>query len=1094
MSEVLGNRTARSFLPIRFTASRGDKFSIRNGYSRDTIGVAFDSNSESPPEIILVLRKMSPPPGNDPFATADDLGKIANAQVTGNNYGATAENGEEFPWWREGDSVWTRWTAPGIGDYEIFVEGEVGLGIEFLKGDELQRLELIEKNSLRKAGSSYQARFRFPAIENEIYHVRVTGDRIASQGSYTLTVRPIGRPANDDRDQALDLTGDLPLIFPGDTRDGGLELPLENSLGVFIGNQASSIWWTWTAPATGFYVLEGEGELGIFREGATPVETQGGGHLYFGAEEGRRYEIRLSHGWSDEREVSLSLDYVDGLDHADRSAAVDIGNGMSVTSPVITVLPGTVYGGRLPTRGAAWFRWTPETSGWVILDSKGSGGPVDLVGYEGLRSSPSSNSTALDDRAIRERDQSLNHSLPRIETGRGFFRNRWLARPDKLPPVSRSVMEVEAGRTYFLEIAPHEASQLGARELVDVIINVRPMGFPPELGYDGLKSALSDDVRWLSVELVVESLNGFAWGEISWYGGIAGFGEGERIWGSSTRGVYRVLIPWSLEAGPGSVSAKINLIDQQGLRTELSEQMIVLPAVPNQETSVDLIGPELIGVTGGAREIELGDDEQTIEVELAIRDDGESGFEEGEILLPGDGEDYGADERRRIPFGAAQRVRGDSRLGVYRIEMNLPRWTPPGMVSCQLRDRVGNLGGIWEVTDARWPTGKLNPILPMAITLTRAAISEREGPLISNLRMELQEDRVSTSADLDHPIGIYGGQVVFLDDVGVVVTSVEFTPENRISGSEKSRSYQIEIPLDARTFDRSYRALWIALGADGGQAEAISADFVTVPFIGIGEERPPALLQFEASPTVFDLSKIASSIEVSLTAEDDLPGLVAEVLILDADSRELGRGCLTSEDAFLSGTVAIPLPVDETLSGGATGRIVVVLTDASGKQETYGQAGSRKWQGETISLLLNPDGPNALDHWSHAWLGRPALGRETEDSDQDGWSDLLEFAIGTDPTKPLTRDPLSNDAPFFTVKMDSNLGNEITTTFRPAPWFELNDGRIVEGGYELIVEGSEDLRHWTPLAPPVRSTDGKFLQVIDHFSQFHRFDIRARGD
>jgi hypothetical protein len=69
-----------------------------------------------------------PPPANDDFAAARDLGSSPSGQVRATSQWATVEEGEpEAPGWTDVDStVWFRWTSPATGlatvgtpDYEV---------------------------------------------------------------------------------------------------------------------------------------------------------------------------------------------------------------------------------------------------------------------------------------------------------------------------------------------------------------------------------------------------------------------------------------------------------------------------------------------------------------------------------------------------------------------------------------------------------------------------------------------------------------------------------------------------------------------------------------------------------------------------------------------------------------------------------------------------------------------------------------------------------------------------------------------------------------------------------------------------------------
>jgi|GEM_PF-3017986 len=661
-------------------------------------------------------------------------------------------------------------------------------------------------------------------------------------------------------------------------------------------------------------------------------------------------------------------------------------------------------------------------------------------------------------------------------------------------------MEVIAGETYFIEAVPRENSERNG-ELVEVKLEVSPVGPPPELGYQGVRATLSADGRWLAVEVVVEALNGLNVGTISVNNRTAGMSHAERIWGTAQRGVYRVLLPWVERATGLTATAGISLFDRVGHESHIVESIDIEHSGIPKNGLIDEIGPELVGVTGGAREIEMRDVEQRVDLEFAIRDDGGSGFEVGEIFLPGEWNDFGVETRWRISFGPSQRIKGDSRLGVYRVEVIVPPFTPPGALRMQLRDRAGNLGGVWgDVRTSSWllTGGRLDPLIPLPVVLVRETNGEVNLPELSKLQTGMSDGRLVTSASLSHPVGIYGGEVILLDALGVVVVGVGFTEANRVSGDAREGRYDVEIANLIQVPGGMYRVLWIAMGADGGRVQLLLEDEVRVPEREFLDEHRPALVTFEVKAVLIDPDLGTGMVEVALTAEDDRPGLVVEVIVLDDDLREIGRASRSTSEAFWGGEISVPF---ERIGTSGGGRVVLILTDDSGRREVYGVTGNRDWNGEEAELELFSDGLNELDRWSAQWLAENIFGHEEDDPDRDGWTNLLEFALGTDPLVHVVHDPLAGSLPktkrMNKVVTEGELDQQLVTRFRPAPWFAVADGRVLGENYEIGVEGSGNLWSWDSVDFSEFSSDGghsvEFLEGLEQTQSFrvHRLRVWA---
>lgn len=95
--------------------------------------------------------------------------------------------------------------------------------------------------------------------------------------------------------------------------------------------------------------------------------------------------------------------------------------------------------------------------------------------------------------------------------------------------------------------------------------------------------------------------------------------------------------------------------------------------------------------------------------------------------------------------------------------------------------------------------------------------------------------------------------------------------------------------------------------------------------------------------------------------------------------------------------------------------------------------------------------------------GNPADGNF--DSDGDGWSDLMEFVLGTDPGVWATNDPLALRLPVFRMSAGillTRLEKRLALDFVPAPWLLAPS----DLEWEIVVEASDDLGNWEEVEIP----------------------------
>jgi hypothetical protein len=161
----------------------------------------------------------------------------------GSNVGATAESGELAP--TAGaepiNSVWWRWTAPADGRVEVNTLGsDFDTVLAVRTGTAVNDLAVVGVND-----DFFDTRSRvvFEAVAGTTYHISVDGFA-AETGAVVLNLAMA--PANDDfADAAVVTVG----TYTGNNTGATAEPDEPSNAGT--SDPVNSVWWTWTAPASG---------------------------------------------------------------------------------------------------------------------------------------------------------------------------------------------------------------------------------------------------------------------------------------------------------------------------------------------------------------------------------------------------------------------------------------------------------------------------------------------------------------------------------------------------------------------------------------------------------------------------------------------------------------------------------------------------------------------------------------------------------------------------------------------------------------------------------------------------------------------------
>lgn len=196
-----------------------------------------------------------PPPGNDNYMSALGIGGALPATVTGVNVGATLEGTEHVGVFNTQATVWYVWTAPDTERYQfdtltgtnfdttitIFSGsgGPVppGAGVLVAANDDASQ-------------ATFGSRVIISATAGQSYAIQV-GGLGASRGEFTLTVS-LALPPNDDYAGRIALFSAASLATSGwnnrATRQESEYVPTSVMQG--------TVWYTWTAPASGSCVVD----------------------------------------------------------------------------------------------------------------------------------------------------------------------------------------------------------------------------------------------------------------------------------------------------------------------------------------------------------------------------------------------------------------------------------------------------------------------------------------------------------------------------------------------------------------------------------------------------------------------------------------------------------------------------------------------------------------------------------------------------------------------------------------------------------------------------------------------------------------------
>jgi len=340
-------------------------------------------------------------PPNDDFAQATDLGSATTVNAEGSIDQSTTEPGEpRIPsgsWTR---SVWWKWTAPDTGVIEINNIGSAfRTALSAFQGTSLATAVRGPWNS----DVARSTRIFLPVTAGQTYHFQVMGGS-AAVGLIKLEIKP-GPPAppNDNFHQAFDL-GSAPIVSTPGTNAGatqqiGETLPLSDAL------TGRSVWWKWTAPATGpvdISTVDGDSvstaitvhtgadlaSLNLVANDLVGADPDGTGFVRLAATASQSYYIQVAGQLGPKAGGAFTLDIRAGTAGAanDHFAnAIDLGNEATVDvegsnfDATLEPQEPTVYN----AGASVWWCWTAPANGPVEISTRGSDFDTTLMVYVG---------------------------------------------------------------------------------------------------------------------------------------------------------------------------------------------------------------------------------------------------------------------------------------------------------------------------------------------------------------------------------------------------------------------------------------------------------------------------------------------------------------------------------------------------------------------------------------------------------------------------------------------------------------------------------------------------------------------------------------
>ena len=362
-----------------FFAVAGRTYFVRvGGYNGASGSFALDWNRDQP----------APP--NDYFSAAALLeGERGSVATTTYNASRETDEPDHLCAWVEGGcgSVWYRWTAPRDGTWTFALDTTAGT-IAVYTGETIRTLAQATTSAASGRPVS------FAAVAGTTYSIAVAGGPFHATLSWSPVAPGI---ANDNFARAEPIAGER-----GSVTGTNAGATSEDGEPLHAGSRLYSVWYRWTAPATGTYVFDTVGSsfdtgLAVYTGSDVNALVKHGENddaagattsvLTFGAQAGVVYSIAVAGDWGQAGPLTLNW----------KRAFTGAPNDAFAAARVITGAAGEVGGSNVgatkeagepnhagkPGGASVWFRWSPRAQGPYLLETRNVAFDTQLAIYAG---------------------------------------------------------------------------------------------------------------------------------------------------------------------------------------------------------------------------------------------------------------------------------------------------------------------------------------------------------------------------------------------------------------------------------------------------------------------------------------------------------------------------------------------------------------------------------------------------------------------------------------------------------------------------------------------------------------------------------------
>ena len=803
-------------------------------------------------------------------------------------------------------------------------------------------------------------------------------------------------PANDTFVNRLDLGNALPVSATG-TNVEATEEDREQLPGLGL----ATVWWRWTAAATGRVEVNTKGSLEAGEPMDTVLAVYSGTSLAslvqiavndesaegltsllrFTATSGTTYVIQILGYEGAEGSLKLNLKAGPPLPANDAFAnALTLSTGVTASGTTdgatLQASEAVPLGIDAPSySGSSWWAWIAPATGWVRLAVTGATYDQIVSVWTG---------------------SAVNALTPVISNTGGFTSDLYFqATMGTRYPVAVGNLFSAGGVPVSLTISSASAPP---------VYNASLTVSAPAVNVTSAAATVNAVFRMVSTQPLtggsVEIANS------SFYFRSVPFSDAQRTSGSSTDGTYSVPIPFSRYLEPGSY--RISRINAEGAdfftqAGELSSTPFPAGAsriinVFNSGT-VDVDRPALTSVSLAPNPVDVSSGPQTVTVTLQISDN-LSGFLTGSLTL-GKTVDGNDQYLPSTSFGSAQRTAGTAQNGTYVIPMSIPS-NAVGNYFLRLEsveDAIGNYVNAIDSTDPTFPgpfTGILRvnrtPVHVLnSFTLSPPSVSITTGAVDLNATFSMTTGSgqfTHAFLDFNHPVA-EGNFGVFIDAA------------DRTAGTATAGSYSVTFPVPRYLTPGSYAATLTLFGTVGTSSlyapnefafPAAATTAVSVANTGTVDSAAPIMTFISATPNTIGAGS-ATPLVVKVAVTDNLSGVDRVSVYLTAS----GSFFYLSEAVRISGTARdgvweMSAPLPSNIPPG----VYAIELDAADKLDqtstlTVGSGNPAQ------SITVAPATANPFNTFtsSNGLSGNDALA--SSDSDRDGVDTFSEFGLGMDP-------------------------------------------------------------------------------------------------